>query len=82
MCETDQMYKLVCNERFDKLEVMHKETIDLLKGKNNQPGVVDNVRNNTRALRRLYGAFIFCGGAVVVQLISGLSSWIRGLLHY
>lgn len=75
-----EMYKLVCEKRFDKLEEMHQETIDLLKGKNSAPGVVDNVRSNTKALKRLYGAFIFCGGAVILQVVRGIYGWIEGLL--
>ena len=72
-CNKD-MYTLVCKERFDELgkglERNHKEIIDILKGKNGDPGLIDNVRDNTRmreSLRKITWLFV---GAIVVQLVA------------
>ena len=78
----DKMYKLICEKRFDEQKLQNQHIIDLLKGEDGNPGVVDKVRNNSKALKRLYGAFIFCGGAVVLQIIRGAYNWIESLLHH
>ncbi len=66
-------------KRFDKLEEMHQQTLDILKGENGEAGLCEKVRTNSKALKRLYGAFIFCGGAIVIQAVSRFWNWVESL---
>jgi len=74
------MYELICKGRFDKLETMHQETIDILRGKNGNPGLLDDVRKVTQSHKRVVGIIIFAGGAIALQLIGVGIEWIKALV--
>ena len=76
----DRMYKLVCEKRFNEQGDLLNEVIRLLKGKNSDPGLCDNVRNNTKAIKRVYGLLIFLGGAITLQILDAGFHWLRNLL--
>lgn len=82
MPQEQEMYKLVCEKRFDKQEEQNQHIIDLLKGEGKNPGLVDKVRNNCKALKRLYALFIFCGGAIILQVIGAVAGWIKALFTH
>ena len=69
-----EMYKNFCKARFDTIEKTqqrnHEELMDILKGKNGDPGLIDNVRDNTK-LRNLVGkmTWLFLS-AFVVQSVA------------
>ena len=78
-CDEKDMYELICEKRFDELKAMCRETNELLRGHNGEPGMVDNVRSNTKAFKRLFAAFVFCGGAIFIQIIRGAWNWLETL---
>jgi len=80
MPKDDDMYGLVCKERFDKMEGMQEETLRILRGKNGDPGLVDEVRALKKANKIIWGggAFVLC--AVVMQTIRIVAQWISGAI--
>jgi hypothetical protein len=71
------MYEKVCKDRFDKLESLHNETIGLLRGRNGDPGLLDDMRtikDKYAALMRKYktvrAAVFFVLGGATLELIS------------
>lgn len=74
-----RMYELVCERRFDELKEMHAETQRILKGKDTEPGLVDDVRGLKKAYRRIIGGGIFVLAAIVVQLVRFIGDWLAGI---
>lgn len=70
------MYETVCKERFDKLEKMHEETICLLRGRNGNPGIVEEVHTMKRTYRTILGILAFVGSAVGLEVIGEVYNWI------
>ena len=67
--ENDEMYTLVCKSRFDKMEKKQDEVLDLLRGKGDAPGLVDQVRKLDRAYKAIIGAIVFIISAFIVAII-------------
>jgi len=80
MPKDDEMYGLVCKERFDKMEGLQEETLQLLKGKDLDPGLVDEVRGLKKAYKRLVGGGIFIAAAITVQIVRSVGEWISGII--
>ena len=80
MAKDDEMYGLVCEKRFDKMEALQEETLRILKGKNGDPGLVDEVRTlkNTNKIMWSGGVFVLC--AVVIQIFRVVAQWISGAI--
>jgi len=79
MAKDDDMYGLVCKERFDKIEGMQEETLRILRGKNSDPGLVDDVRGLKKAYKKIVGGGIFIAAAVVIQILRIVGEWISGM---
>jgi hypothetical protein len=78
MAEEDKMYKLICSERFDKIDALQQATIDILRGSNGNPGLLDDVRAMKKAHKQVTAAVIFVVGAVSLQAIHVGWVWIAG----
>jgi hypothetical protein len=75
-----EMYGIICKDRFDKLEALHKETLDLLRGKDGDPGVLDDMRAMKRGYRIVGSGVLFVIGAVVIQAVASLWGWLTKIL--
>ena len=63
-----KLYEMICKDRFDKID-NHLESISaLLRGKNGDPGVVDDVRGLKKFNKYVCGVFVFLACTGVVQL--------------
>ena len=67
-CE-EKMYHLICKERFDHIDVGQQQIIDLLRGKNSAPGLIDEVRVLKARWNIIFGAMVIIFGALVTQLV-------------
>jgi len=54
-----ERYELVCKQQFDELKTDIREIRDLLKGKNGNAGVVDDVRGLKKFNKYICAAVIF-----------------------
>ena len=75
------MYDTVCKDRFDKLDKHNEDMLSILKGKNGDPGVLDQIREVKKFHRSIAKFTIFIGAAVLMQLIHGASTWIQSFIH-
>lgn len=75
----NQMYEIVCKERFDDMKELQQETLRILKGKNSDPGLVDDVRALKKAHKRIVGGGIFILCAFALQIVRVISDWISGV---
>lgn len=78
MTKDEEMYGIVCKERFDKIENMQEETLRILRGKNSDPGLVDDVRDLKKTYKRVVGGGIFILCTVFLQIIRSIGEWILG----
>lgn len=76
-CEDDNLYSLICESRFDKIDETQKEIISLLRGRNGNPGILDDVRNLKKWHKATIGFALFVGSAFVLQVIGEAWTWIR-----
>ena len=72
----EKLYEMVCKDRFDSIDNHLSSITDLLKGKNGNPGVVDDVRGLKKFNKYAVGAvaFLVCTG--IAQFIHWLFSGI------
>jgi len=74
--EDDKMYELICKERFDKIEEVmrenHKETVGILKGKNGDSGLCEEVRTLKRRWYYIGAATLFLVANLCLQAIEWL----------
>jgi len=84
MAKDDDMYGLVCKERFDKM--LKEETLKTLRSlvckerfdEKSDPGLADEIRKLKNSRRRIWAAGVILGAIavhithIVAQLISGL----------
>lgn len=78
MAKDEEMYGLICKERFDKLEGLQVETLKILRGRNSDPGLVDEVRELKRSYKRIWAGSVFVVGAITIQVIRYAIHWISG----
>ena len=64
------IYEMVCRPQFEELKTGQKEIIRLLRGRNGNPGVVDDVRDLKRTNTAVVGAVIFLLCILATQVIS------------
>jgi hypothetical protein len=62
------------------MEGLQEETLQLLKGKDLDPGLVDEVRGLKKAYKRLVGGGIFIAAAITVQIVRSVGEWISGII--
>jgi len=72
-----EMYDTICRDRFDKIESLQNETIGLLRGKNGDSGLLDDMRAIKKAYRMIMGVVVFVCGTVGVQLIQDILAWLK-----
>ena len=70
----EKMYSLVCKERFDNIDRGQKEILDLLRGKNSSPGLIDEVRTLKSRWTIIFGGMAILFGALITQIIRWLFS--------
>jgi len=78
--DESEMYELICNKRFDTLEGMQKQVLDILKGKNGDAGLCEQVRDNTKARKQFGKALIFIVAAVSLKIIHSAYCWVAGII--
>lgn len=73
----DKMYNLICKGEFADIkktikdrqeteEKHHQEMMNILRGKNGDPGLIDEVRANTRLRKALFWVLVtFCSGFLI-----------------
>ena len=68
----EKLYEMVCKDRFDSLDSGQKDIMSLLRGKNGNPGLVDDVRGLKKFNKYAVGAvaFLVCTG--IAQFIHWL----------
>ncbi len=76
-CDDDNMYPMVCEPRFDRIDEKQEEMLSLLRGRNGNPGVLDDVRNLKKWHKATLGFAVFVGSAFVLQVIGDLWTWVR-----
>lgn len=67
-----EMYHLICKERFDNIDKKQDQIIDLLRGKNNSPGLIDEVRILKARWTIILGAMVILFTALITQIIKWL----------
>ena len=65
----DEMYKLVCKQRFDTLDEKMDQVLILLKGDNGNAGLCEKVRVLSGRWKVMIGGFILVISAFVTQAI-------------
>ena len=65
----EQMYELVCREKFEHILSKQDQTLKLLRGTNNEPGLMDRVRWLERIYKAVIGAIGFVLGVLTIQAI-------------
>lgn len=70
------MYELICSERFTKIDGKQDEIIDLLRGKNGFPGLIDDVRTLKARWKVIYAT----AGIVTIAVVKEVIAWISGVI--
>ena len=64
-----EMYNIICEKRFDKIDTSQEKIIDLLRGKNSTPGLIDEVRTLKSRWTIIFAAIALLSTAMVTQFI-------------
>jgi len=75
--EEEELFDKVCKGRFDAIEANQHQILRLLRGKNSEPGLVDDVR----ALKKVYKAIIGVVVFIVALISTQFAIWLRGKLN-
>ena len=78
MDKEKNLYELVCKRRFDNVEGDTKEIIRLLRGRNGDPGLIDDVRDLKKARMAVAGVLMFVVTVLGVQGLNWLWERIFG----
>ena len=70
--EEKEMYELICKSRFDSIDGKQDQVLDILRGKNSKPGLIDEVRTLKSRWAIIFGSLIVLFSALVTQLIRWL----------
>ncbi len=73
----EELYKLVCGKRFDKIDEAIKDIAGLLRGENDKPGLVEEVRSLKKFNKGVIGSVGFVVCVIVAQIINWISGWLR-----
>ena len=76
MEKDEEMYGLICEKRFDRIDKQQEEILNLLRGNNGNPGLLDDMRQIKNRWKILVGIMVFLSSALVLQAIE----WIAGKL--
>ena len=66
---TKEMYSMFCEKRFDKIDDHQEQILNILKGKNGNPGLIDDVRQLKSRWMVIFGALIVVFSALGTQLV-------------
>ena len=69
----EEFYDRFVNPRLDKIDGKLDDLCGLLKGKNSSPGLIDDVRDNTRFRNRIFWAI----GTLIAVTIGQAVVWVR-----
>lgn len=72
--DDEKMYNLVCKDRFDEIDNNLKEILSLLRGHNNNPGVLEDIRTLKSRWKMIFGGFLI----IITALVSQAARWIYG----
>ena len=75
-----EMYEMICKDRFDRLEAQNAMILDLLRGKDESPGILDDMRAMKRGYKIVGSGVLFVLGAVVIQAVASLWGWFTKVL--
>ena len=70
--DDEKMYRLICKERFDNIDKSQQEIISLLRGKNGDPGLLDDVRDLKRRWTLIFAVVGVLSTVMITQLIQWL----------
>jgi hypothetical protein len=73
MEENKEMYELICKERFDTIDEKQDEILGILRGTNNNPGLCEQVRTNTKFNKTVLGFCVAIGLIFLTQFVV----WLR-----
>ena len=73
----EEMYHLVCKERFDGLDNKQDQIIGLLRGQNSKPGLIEEVRHLKTRWAFIFGFLVVTGTAFTSQMLR----WIFNFLE-
>ncbi len=72
-CEDSKdMYQLICKERFDRIDEKQDDILGLLRGRNNEPGILDDMRQIKSRWKAIFGAV----AVLWVVLVGKIIEWI------
>ena len=79
--DEQERFDEICKPCFDELKKGNAEIIALLKGKNGDPGLLDDMRIMKKVVRGVIaaGVFIVCGFGI--QIIHSAWGWITSLFQ-
>ena len=75
MPDEEKMYQMICSQRFDKIDAQQQTTIDLIKGSNGNPGLLDDVRTLKNAHKKIAATVVFVASAFLLQAIHATWVW-------
>jgi len=75
--DEQERFNEICKPRFDELVKGNREIIELLKGKNGDPGLLDDVRQLKSRWRSIFAAIGILFTAIIAQTIH----WVWGLFQ-
>lgn len=64
----EKMYELICAKRFDSIDEKQDRMLDILRGKNGDPGLIDDVRTLKSRWSIIIGALVILFGALLTQV--------------
>ncbi len=68
--DENERYDLVCKDRFDAAARERKEILRLLRGRNGDPGLLDDVRGLKKINKALVGGLLFMLMTLFVQAVA------------
>ena len=70
----DEMYHLICKERFDSIDSKQDQVIGLLRGQNSNPGLIEEVRHLKSRWAVIFGLMVVIGTALTSQMLRWIFS--------
>lgn len=71
--DDEGMYEMVCKPNFNEIKESQKEIIGLLRGKNGDPGLLDDVRTLKARWKVIYGTAAIAGVAALKAVIAWIT---------
>lgn len=71
-CSEKELYQMFCEKRFDKIDDQQQKMLEILRGRNGDPGLIDDVRQLKGRWALIFGAFVVVFTALGTELIQWL----------